>query len=161
MPFEPLQTDEQLDHVPPRVKDLDSVMLAGCSTFVTTSILGYLLTVWPFFAVADTHLTVNLAVACASGMIPALILTLVATRKVGLPGACGGLGGAMASGIFLFLRLDQLMLGLTVRDLPRPDFPPAWAWIVPIAYVVLTLVLGIIFLPKDTFSDEPLPPNSQ
>lgn len=161
MPFEPLQTDEPLEGPAPKVRDLDSVMLAGCSTFVTTSILGYLLAIWPFFAIPNTHLAVNLGVACAAGMLPALVLTILATRRIGLAGACGGLSGAMACGIFLFLRMDQLMLGFTVRDLPRPDYPPSWAWIVPLAYVVITLVVGIVFLPKDTFADEPLAPPSR
>lgn len=157
MPFEPLQTDERLDNAGPKPRDVDQVMLTGCSTFVAASIIGYLLAVWPFFTVPETHLARNLAAACGFGMTPALILTGFATRRFGLPGACGGLGGAMAAGIFLYLRMDQIMLGLTVRDLPRPDYPAAWAWIVPTAYVVATVAVGALLLPRDTFADEPAP----
>jgi len=122
---------------------------------VETSLIGYVLAVWPFFAVPETHLARNLTTACAFGMVPALVLTAFSTRRFGLPGACGGLGVAMATGVFLYLRMDQIMLGFTVRDLPRPDYPSTWAWIVPSAYVVATVAVGLLLLPRDTFSDEP------
>lgn len=161
MPFEPLRTDEKIEGPPPKERDMDSQMLFGCSAFVAMSLMSYFLAVWPFFVLPDTHLLLGLAVSCAAGMVPALAFGAFGTRKFGLAGMCGHLGGAMATAVFLFLRLEQMMLGNTVQQLPRPEYPSSWVWMVPTVYVLAALLLGIVLLPKGQIGDEPNAPPSR
>lgn len=158
MPFDPLQTDEKLDQPAAKERDFDAQMLAGCTAFVGTSILCYLLGVWPYFVFAESNKLVTLALSSGFGLIPSAVLGIVVTRKSGIPGACGFLCGAMAVAIFLFLRLQQVMLALQIKDLPQPEYPASWAWIVPLAWLLTCVVLLVIFLPKAQFSDEPPEP---
>lgn len=159
LPFEPLKTDEKLDEKVRPERDMDTQMLFGCGSFVFVSIVSYLLAAWPMFVIANTHLLVEFGVALAAGLIPSLVLGAVATRKTGLPGACGFVGGAMATAIFLFLRLEQLMLGYSVREIPQPEYPRSWMWIVPTAWVVLAVLVAVLLLPKREFRDEASEPS--
>lgn len=155
MPFEPLQTDEKLPAKVKPERDMDSQMIFGCSSFVFVSLMSYILAVWPMFVIQGTHTLVNLAVALGAGLIPATILGGIATRKTGLPGACGFVGGAMAMAIFLFLRLEQLMLGYSRNDIPQPEYPRSWVWLVPLVWLVAAVLVAIVLLPKREFLDEP------
>lgn len=154
MPFEPVQTDEKIPGGGPKEPDMDDQMLFGCTSFVVGSCVAYLLAAWPMFVIQDTHLVVNLAAALGFGLIPASIWGAVVTRRTGLPGACGFVGGAMAMAIFLYLRLEQLMLGMVNRNLPQPDYPRSWVWILPIGWVLFAVLLAMILLPKREFTDE-------
>jgi len=154
VPFEPLQTDEKLDEKVRADRDMDTQMLFGCGSFVFVSIASYGLAAWPMFVVPSTHLLAQLGIALAAGLVPSAILGAVATRKTGLPGACGFVGGAMATAIFLFLRLEQLMLGYSIREIPQPEYPRSWIWIVPTAWVVLAILLAVVLLPRREYRDE-------
>jgi len=57
MAFEPLQTDEKLDVPEQTAQDMDKQMLFGCSGFLISSVVGYLLTIWPFIAFQKTEQT--------------------------------------------------------------------------------------------------------
>lgn len=155
MAFDPLQTDEKLDKGIKKQPDFDSQMLAGCTAFVGTSVLSYLLAVWPFFILPDMNRVVVLAADFGLGFVPFAGLGIYSTRKAALPGACGFLGGALATAVFLSLRLQQVMLGLKLRDLPQPEYPPSFVWLVPVAWLLLTLCIIAIFLQKGGLSDEP------
>ncbi len=155
MPFEPLQTDEKREGPLKAERDFDAQMLAGCAAFVGTSIITYLLGVWPYFALPATNKLLTLGLASLCGLVPAAIFGSTITRKTGLPGACGFLGGAMAIGIFLFLRLQQVMLARQIKDLPQPEYPASWTWIVPLAWLLICLGLIAFFMPKGQFADEP------
>lgn len=161
MPFEPLQTDEKLDKPVKAERDFDSQMLAGCTAFVGTSVFCYLLGVWPFFVLTETNKLLMLLLACAFGLIPSAIFGSVITRKTGLPGACGFLGGAMAIAIFLFLRLQQVMLAKQIKDLPQPEYPSSWVWMVPLAWILVAVGLVALFMPKGQFMDEPGTPEGR
>lgn len=161
MPFEPLQTDEKLEKPIKAEKDFDTQMLAGCTAFVGTSVLCYLLGVWPFFVLPETNKLLMLLMACALGLIPAAIFGSVITRKAGLPGACGFLGGAMAIAIFLFLRLQQIMLAKQIKDLPQPEYPSSWVWMLPLAWILVAIGLVSLFMPKGQFMDEPGTPEGR
>jgi hypothetical protein len=158
MPFEPLRTDERLETSGPRPKDFDTQMLLGCSGFVTVSLLTYFLTVWPHLAFPDTYRLSVLMAACAAGMLPAAILGIVAMRKFGLPGGGGFVGGALAASIFLHLNLKRLLLleelQAVSRELPQPEYPASWQFLVPGAWLLGAVVLALVFLRREEFSTE-------
>jgi hypothetical protein len=153
MPFEPLKTDEKLSRKQKPAKDMDSLMLAGCTGFVGTSILSYGLAVWPFMVLQETQRAVTLGWGALLGLLPAAILGVVAARKFNLPGACGFVGGSMAMSVFLYLRLQQVMLAKGSTDLPHPDFPDSWGWAIPLGWLVLSVFLAVIALPRSTDDD--------
>ncbi len=155
MPFDPLETDERLTSPAPQEQDFDRQLLGGCAMFVVTSFLSYALSVWPFFAIPDSHLLRSFLLSCLAGFVPTLIFGAVASRKAGLPGLCGFLGGVMATGIFLYLRVTQLMLGNVDRHIPKPEFPSSWAWLVPFAFLLASGLVGLVLLPKGQLFDEP------
>jgi len=148
MPFEPLRTDEKLPTKQKPPKDMDSVMLTGCTGFVFASLLTYFLGVWPFLAFQDTHLAAIMGLCALLGLVPATVLGIVAARKFELPGACGYVGGAMALSVFLYLRLQQVMLGKSSTDLPRPDYPESWVWAVPLGWLIFSVLVAVLAIPR-------------
>ncbi|MDR3690619.1 MAG: hypothetical protein P4L46_14670 [Fimbriimonas sp.] len=149
MPFEPLQTDEKLDQPVKADPDMDTAMLFGCSGFVFTSIGGYILSVWPYLVFQDSEILARLAMCSAIGLTPSALLGIAATRRFGLAGACGFVGGSMATGIFLFLRLDQAFVAALARQAPKPDYPHLLVYLVPAGWIILTLILALVFMPNE------------
>lgn len=149
MAFEPLQTDEKLEVPVVQKRDMDSAMLFGCSGFVFTSIAGYVLSVWPFLIFQNTDQIRPLAISAATGFLPAAIIGVIATRKFGLAGACGFVGGGLSTGIFLFLRIEQTFIAALARQGPTPEYPPLMKYLVPSGWIVISAILALIFLPKE------------
>jgi hypothetical protein len=150
MPFEPLRTDEKATSQTKRVAEFEGQMMAGCSVIGLTSVLIFALTAWPFFIVPEYRIA-GLTQAFLWGMLPAWCLGTFSTVRMGLAGASGFVGGAFISAIFMFLRLDQSMLRNFVPDVPRPDYPDAWKGLVPLGFVLVSLTLAILFVPKKEF----------
>ncbi len=145
MAFEPLKTDEKLEKPIKKGPDMDSQMLGGCSVFVFTSFATYALGIWPFFLLTDLHLLQRVLLACALGMGPAAVLGAVFGARGGLAPACGFFGGAVTVAVFLYLSLRQVALGHTLPDLPRPDYPPTFSALIPIAWVACALLICVVF----------------
>jgi hypothetical protein len=152
MPFEPLRTDEPNEGPKTKYRDLDSQMLAGCSTFVTVSLLSYLLVVWPHLVFQDTYRLQTLALNSAFGLLPSAILGGYATRKFGLAAAGGFVGGALAAAIFLFLRLQQVVQMEGIKDLPQPEFPSSWQYLVPCGWMLAVIIVTGLLIKKEELS---------
>ena len=152
MPFEPLRTDEPRTGHGRKERDFDSQMLAGCSAFVAISLLSYAVAVWPHFVFYQTYQIRTLALDCALGMIPAAILGGFATRRFGLAAAGGFVSGSLATSIFLLLRLKQVLLLEGVRDLPQPEFPQSWQYVVPLAWMLAVFVIVGLLLRREEIS---------
>lgn len=149
MGFGRLETDEPIENPPKPPRDLDTQMLFGCSGFVATSVVTYALGVAPHLFRTSTHLTSTLVFCSAAGLIPAAAFGAYASRKFGLPGGAGFLGGSLAFGVFLFLRIQQVMTFRHARDAPQPDYPESWIWMAPGAWILIALAVILIFLPRD------------
>jgi hypothetical protein len=129
-------------------------MLAGCSAFVAISLVSYGLAVWPHFVFHQTYQLKILGLDCAIGMLPTAILGAVATRRFGLAAAGGFISGALATAIFLLLRLKQVLLMEGIRDLPQPEFPQSWQYFVPAAWMLTALIVAGLTLKKEEISIE-------
>lgn len=151
MPFEPLRTDEPIEGPRPKQQDFDSQMLSGCGTFVALSLLTYGLAVWPHILFHQTYLLNTLLLDCAIGMIPAILLGGWSTRRHGMPGAGGFLGGAMAAAVFLNLRLKQIVMMEGTRDLPQAEFPASWQYLLPGAWLLVVLALIGLLIRREEF----------
>mgnify|MGYP005836536831 CR=1 FL=1 len=146
MSWEPLRTDEPTD-VPARKKaDLDAQMLSGCTGFVAAALSGYGLAIWPFFVFPDAHTVRHLLFCLAAGGIPSSLLGVGASRRFGLAGAAGFVGGGMAAAVFLFLRLEQAVMFRGVPDAPQPEYPDFLKVLVPAAWVLWTAGVGALFV---------------
>lgn len=154
MPFEPLRTDEPIAGPKAKVRDFDSQMIAGCSGFVATSVITYGLAVAPHFAFVDTYRLNVLILACAAGMIPAWLWGGFATRKFGLAGAAGFVGGSLAAAIFFLLNLKRILLREGLKDLPQPEFPASWQYLVPGVFLLCTFLVVAFTLRRDEFMTE-------
>lgn len=146
MAFEPINTDEKLEQPVAKERDTDTVMLIGCSGFVSASLITYGMTVWPFFAFSGVHLAAELGKACAMGLFPALLFGAYVTRRFGLAAACGFVGGGLATAIFLFLRLTEVQLRRGARDMEPPDFPSSWAWMLPLVWLILVFAVAMLLI---------------
>ncbi len=146
MSFEPLKTDEILENAAPRERDTDTVMLIGCSGFVGSSVITYILVVWPYFLFSGVHLFETLMKASAMAMIPALIFGAIAVRKFGLASACGFAGGGMATTVFLFLRLTEVQIRRGNREMEQPDYPYWWIYALPTAWLIAVFLVAILFI---------------
>ncbi len=149
MAFEPLGTDEKLSEPVKPEKDLDTILLGGCSTFVLICILVYALTSIPFYIFDDVYRLTSLLRTLAIGGIPACILGLFFTRRFGASGFGGYLGGLLISGVFLHLRLRQVMLSEWMKDAPQPDYPMSFVWIIPAIFVLANIMLALIVVKKN------------
>ena len=149
MAFEPLETDEKLENPVKAGPDMDTVMLFGCSGFVLTSIGGYILSVWPYLVFQESEKLSRLGVSSAIGLVPAAILGIFSARKFGLAGACGFVGGAMATGIFLYLRIEQTFISALARQAPKPDYPQILMYLIPLGWLIVSIVLSLIFVPDE------------
>ncbi len=148
-------TDEKIETPYPRKRDMDSRFLAGCFSIAFLSILYYAMLAWPFFAF-QAHLKSGLVQIGLYGALPTLALGGALVRRMGLEAATALAGGSFAGGIFAYLRLDSLMLGKLgdVRDLPPPDYPEPWAWLIPVAWCMAVLAVIFLLLPKRETQDE-------
>ena len=155
MAHEPLKTDEKLDGSAKRRPDMDTALLTGCLTVAVISIAVYGLVAWPFF-VYQMHTRIGLVSAGLFGFAPAAVLGALTVRKLGLTGGTGFAGGAFASGLFVYLQLSNLMLGKVgdVEDLPSPDYPEEWAWLLPLIWCLLVVAIVLVLLPRREFEDE-------
>ncbi len=146
MAFEPLQTDEKLTKAVKTGPDMDTQMIGGCSGFVGSALITYALGIWPFFLFnASVHLLAQLLLSSLLGLIPASVFGAIVGRRWGLAPACGFFGGAITVAVFLYLSLNQVAMGHTIADLPRPDYPAAFAWLLPLAWILFALVVTAFF----------------
>jgi hypothetical protein len=136
-----------------RPVDIEKKMLFGCSGFVLTAIGGFAISVWPFIVFSGLERTAVLAECALFGLLPAAILGCLSTRRFGIPGACGMVGCAMAVDVFLYLRFQEISLGVQAQRIPEPDYPANIAWLAPLAWILASLFLAILSLPKSELSD--------
>lgn len=148
MPFDPIRTDEPLDGPAPKEKDFDGQMLFGCTQFVIQCFCIYGMAAWPHFVFADIYEVRPLAVNVGLGVLPALAQSIVGARKFGLASAVGSLGGALAFGIFLYLRMQQIHIPSGIRGVPIPEWPKEWCWLTPTAVVLIFASALFLALPK-------------
>jgi hypothetical protein len=148
MPIEEVGTDEKLERSGPRPKDFDSQMMLGCTGFVLTSIVGFLLSVWPFIAFSGLERFAVLEECALFGLVPAAILGAFATRRFGVAGACGFVGSALAFDVFLYLRFEEIHLGAEARRIPPPDYPMSLAWLAPVGWALFVLFVALLAIPK-------------
>jgi hypothetical protein len=152
MSFEPNQTDEILEKSSPRTKDFESQLMGGCSAFVVTSLLLFGISVAPFLVIADIATFKNLLTALGVAGVLVAPLGALATRKAAIPGASGTMAAALATAIFLLLRMQQVGMTRLVPDLIPPEWPPALEWLVPLIWVVAMFAVVLVFLKREHFS---------
>jgi hypothetical protein len=133
---------------------MDSQMIFGCSGFLVASVLGYLMSIWPFLAFQQTEQAIWLLLCMLFGPGPAVVLGAFATRKFGLGGACGFIGGALCTAIFVFLRIQHSFTSYLAQQAPRPDFPEIFQYLVPLVYVLLCVFIAVLLIPKSEFEEE-------
>ena len=148
MPTDGLGTDEELSQAPPKNKEFEAQLMSGCSTIGVVSVITYFMTIWPF-AVYPEYSIVGLLKIIGFGILPASILGAIAARRFALAGASGFFGGAMAAAVFIHLRLQQTMLGNYARDIPKPDYPESFAFMLPLLWFVWSGALAWIFCRRE------------
>ncbi len=153
MPFDELKTDEKLTEPQRRLKDFEGQLMVGCGVVVVVSLFTYVLSVWPFFRFPEYEISGLITIAVIGG-VPATILGAIAVRRCGVPGTSGFVGGAMASAVFMYLRLRETMLAKLNPDLPQPEYPERWAWMVPLAWVLWTVAVSLILMPPEAIPRE-------
>ena len=143
------ETDEQIEGKPKKRPDLDSELLRGCITIGTLSLLVFGLTIAPFYF-TEQHTFSGLATTGLLGAAPALVLGAIAVRRLGLSGATGLMGGAAAGAIFVYLSMEQVMLGYAgISSMPVPEIPPFWSWLLPLIWVLVCLATVLLLYPRN------------
>ena len=153
MPFEPLGTDELLSEAPKPKKDFEGQLMTGCGVILVSSVITYVLVFWPF-AVFEHHTVSGLVQAVLFASVPVWVFAAFLARKFGQAGASGLVGGALCGGIFMFLRLQMVMAAKGERTLAQPEYPERWIYIVPGVWLVATIAVMLLFLPRWTDEDE-------
>ena len=148
MPIDGTGTDEELTGPQFSKKDFEAELMAGCSTIALVSLVTYLVTVWPFFKFPEYSI-VGLVSIVSTGILPAMVIGVIVSRKFALAGAAGFFGGSMAGAVFMHLRLQQTLLGKYAQDMPRPDYPDIVAWIIPFAWFSVAGIIAWIFCRRE------------
>ncbi len=148
MAHEPLRTDEPLSEPVKSKSDFETQLMAGCATISLAAVFTYLIAVWPWLVFPEYRLD-GLITIGLTGALPASVFGALCIRRFRLAGASGFFGGGMASAVFMYLRLEQTMLGRLSVDLPAPEYPERWAWLLPIVWFLWTGLLGVLLLPRD------------
>jgi hypothetical protein len=158
MSFEPLKTDEpKAPGQEKREKEFEGQILKGSMIIGVTSVVVFILCGWPFLVIEEYRVS-GLFQWAWTGALPALIVGSVAAFKFKLAGASGFAGGALASAVFIFLRMDSNLLRNFVADVAKPDYPDNWKYLIPLAWVVLSLVISVILAAGDKDFDYETPP---
>lgn len=126
--------------------EIERKMLAGCVGYVLLSLGGFCLGAWPFFLWTRHWLISELALCFAAGLLPSLALGVWGTRQFGIPGASGFFASALATAIFLYLRLWQMFMGWDAKRSPEPEYPRAFLWLAPCAWIFLVAFVAVAFL---------------
>jgi hypothetical protein len=113
-------------------------MVRGAIVFTLSSLGGFALSAWPFFVWTEHYLLSRLILCCALGSIPTLTAAVYGTRRFGLPAAVGFFACALATAVFLYVRLSEMELAWAAQRIPRIDYPPAFLWIIPFAWILLS-----------------------
>lgn len=125
---------------------IEKKMLTGCTGYVMLSLGGFVVGTWPFFLYTHHWLISELVKCAALGLVPSLLLGILGTRKYGVPGAAGFFASALATAIFIYLRLWQMFMGWEAQRSPEPEYPAAFMWLIPICWVLLVAFLAIFAL---------------
>jgi hypothetical protein len=150
--MEPLNTDEKLPAGFRKDQpDMDTAMLGGCTIFIITSAGAYLLSVWPHFLYPTTDKAATLRLCSELGLIPSLLFGIVMARRFRLAGACGFVGGALTTSVFLFLRIQQVFVTAGSSQGPTPNYPASLMYLIPIGWVALSILIAIVATPRERF----------
>ena len=128
----------------PAATNLDNELLSGC--FTTTGICFVLLGVgiWPHIAWGAVFAWSELGRAALLGLLPCVVLGVVAVRKFRYPGVTGFVGASAGVALFWYLRLGQIGWTAMAEDMPQAEYPATFTWLVPVAYMVLATAVAMI-----------------
>ncbi len=147
MAFEPISTDEKLE-TPIREPDAEMALFRGFMFFSIASIILFFVQLWPFFVVFDLHVQANLSKATMMSLIPTAIIGLFLARLGGIPGATAFVTGAMIGGVFLVIRLGQVIALAGQGTNPQLEYSTNMGWVIPLVWVVAAWILTAIVVPK-------------
>lgn len=145
MPFEPLNTDEKLDQPIKKRRDFEGHLMAGCMAVGLTSALIYILSAWPWL-VFENHRVSGMTSIVLFGLVPSLVVGAFTTWRFGFAGVSGSFGGGMIASIFIWLRMKEVMLGFLTTELPRPEYPERWGWMIPGGWFVSIALVSALCL---------------
>jgi hypothetical protein len=126
----------------------DRQLMGGCASFITTSLVCYLLSIWPFIFADDLWTSAGLARAMSLGFIPPTIFGIISTRRFAVAGACGWVAAALTTAIFLLVRIQNLFTAGDSRQFPMPVFSRDLIWVLPVGYVIAVITLSLLVLPR-------------
>ncbi len=126
----------------------DRQLMGGCASFITTSLVCYCLSIWPFIFADDLWTSAGFLRAMGLGFVPTTVFGIVSSRRFAVPGACGWVAAALTTAIFLLVRIQNLFTAGDSRQFPMPVFSRDLIWIVPIGYVLTVITLSLIVLPR-------------
>lgn len=127
-------------------QNIEAQMLTGCFVFVWYSVGCLALTIWPFFVWLRSDRLVSLLSALALGLIPAALVGAYGSRRIGIPAGAGFVASAMATGIFQYIRLNEMFLGARAKRIPQPDYPETLVWLLPLCWTVLAFLVALATL---------------
>ena len=146
MPFEPLQTDEKLDQPAKRQRDFEGHLMSGCMAVGLTAFFIYALSAWPWFVFEDHRVSGIRSIALFGG-VPSLIFAFVSTVRFGYAGLSGSMGGGMIAAIFIWLRLQEISVGINNPDRLQVEYPVRRTWMIPLAWFgAIVVIAGLSFL---------------
>lgn len=123
-------------------------MLGGCTVFLVVAFTSFGLAVWPHLLFPHAERAATVRMCLLIGLPPSLIVGLAGSRLGALAGACGFVAGAVTTGVFLFLRLQQIFVTADVQTGPKPDYPSAMMVLLPLGWFLIAVAAAAVATPR-------------
>lgn len=154
MPFDPLDTDEKLDKPVRRRKTSFEGELARGFFLIIMMSIGVFIWGWiPFFLLGD-YTKAGIFGTMLIGWLPLLGVGALLIRKFGAAGLSGFLGGSLPLTVFYYLTLAKTQLRNGVDNVAQLEFDPVMVYLLPGAWLALSLTIGLIAFPWGQFKTE-------
>ena len=134
--------------------DIEKRMLRGCFYYVLLSLGGFAIEIWPFFIWTHHYALAELGLCVGLGLAPFLLLGFWLIRREGIPAAAGAIGCALATSVFLYLRILQMVIAAHAEQVPPLDYPDAFVWLIPTGWIILVALTGAIAMSLSPNQDQ-------
>jgi hypothetical protein len=118
--------------------------MASCFSIAVVAFATYGLVAWPWFVLPEFRAP-GLAAVLAMGAGGSVVFGALAAARLRLAGAVGFTGGAIASGAFMYLRMQHTFAARADPRAPVPEYPESLVVAVPLAWTAVALALGALF----------------
>jgi hypothetical protein len=142
-----LDTDEEVPGGKRVGHEFDRLMFSGCVSFTLLSALQFAAVFVPFATARSLHTHEDLYRILAVAYTASFLFGAAGSWIGKVAGFCGSVAGLVPAGVFVWFRLAGATTGMPgIEGYEPAEFPPSFAWALPVAHGVTFGILWYIVL---------------